>query len=105
MGDAVADEPITGSKIRQEQIETASVEKFSLEGIDPHAEWPIDEKREKALVRKMGKMDENIGLISRHQACPLALYYLYYHFHRPDKHRKCPYPGFRGRSRLDWRGL
>jgi hypothetical protein len=54
MGDAIADEPITGSKLRQEQIETASVEKLNLEGIDPKAEWPIDEKREKALLRKMG---------------------------------------------------
>jgi hypothetical protein len=54
MGDAIADEPIAGSKIRAHQIETASVEKLNLEGVDPKAEWPIDEKREKALLRKMG---------------------------------------------------
>jgi hypothetical protein len=54
MGDAIADEPITGSKIREHQIETASIEKLNLEGVDPKAEWPIDEKREKALLRKMG---------------------------------------------------
>ena len=55
MGDVVSDEPITGTKIRKEHVE-ASIEKLSLEGIDPKAEWPIDEKREKALVRKMGML-------------------------------------------------
>ena len=54
MGDVVSDEPISGTKLRKEHVETASLEKLSLEGIDPKAEWPIDEKREKALVRKMG---------------------------------------------------
>ena len=56
MGDVVSDEPITGSKIRKEHVETASIEKLTLEGIDPKAEWPIDKKREKALVRKMGML-------------------------------------------------
>jgi len=37
MGDVVSDEPITGTKIRKEHVET-SIEKLSLEGIDPKAE-------------------------------------------------------------------
>lgn len=56
MGDVVSDEPITGSKVRKDHVETASIEKLGLEGVDPKAEWPIDEVREKALVRKMGML-------------------------------------------------
>lgn len=64
MGDVVSDEPITGSKVRKEHVETTSIEKLSLEGIDPKAEWPIDEKKEKALVRKMGIPSSKSTLIS-----------------------------------------
>jgi len=53
MGGAIAGEPISGSKFRQEQIELASVEKLNLDGIDTNAESPVDQMREKALVRKL----------------------------------------------------
>ena len=87
MGNAIADEPITGSKLRHEQIETASVEKLSLEGIDPKAEWPIDEARERALVRKMGtsnKFHTMYADFNRSQTRSLALCYLHYYFYRSN---------------------